>query len=79
MHSPKNKFFAEINFTPSIKELGSVVSLGAMTLEDVEYLATQEAQRIISNSSSKAYIVIRENMAAYPKFDWVQVKKYTVG
>lgn len=77
--SPKNRYHVEIYFRPAIKELGSVVSLGAMTIEDARALGIQEAKRILLNSPEcKADILIKENRAIYPKFDWHDVEKFNV-
>ena len=74
--SPKNKFFAKIYFSRPIDEIGSVTSLGAMTIESVQDLAEQEARRIVAGTDIAAEIEIRENKKEYPSFEWVTVKKY---
>ena len=74
--SPKNKFFAHIYFSQPIDEIGSVTSLGAMTIESVQDLAEQEARRIVAGTKVTAEIEIRENKKDYPSFEWVTVKKY---
>lgn len=72
MRSPKNKFYAEACFDKALKEIGSVLSVTANTLEEAECLIKQECQRL----KSTAYITIRENMAVYPSFDWKEVKTF---
>ena len=70
LHSPKNKFFAEIHITPASPTLGSVVSYGSMTLNSALQIARAEAAKL---AGRKVTISVRENKAEYPSFDWQEV------
>lgn len=74
--SPKNTYFAEINFAKPIAGLGSVISTSAMTLDAVK----DQAERAYSDANTKvpAHVVVRENKATYPKFEWVVIKEYDI-
>lgn len=70
LHSPKNRYFAELHISPASPTLGSVISYGAMTLEGALNIARTEAAKL---AGRKVTITVKENKAAYPSFDWQQV------
>lgn len=70
--SPKNRYSVEINYDKPLKELGSVVSFTANTIEECRELAAMQAEHYPS------MVVIRENKKTYPEFDWVVVEKYNL-
>lgn len=76
--SPKNKFYAEIHFSEPLEGIGSVTSLGGMTLDECKFRAEKEARRILEHNNVIATIHIRENKKVYPEFDWVYVERYEV-
>lgn len=67
LHSPKSKYRGEIVFESPRQGLGSVVSY---TNDDIEYL------RALLHKQAPGHIIIRENKATYPSFDWVIVEDY---
>lgn len=72
LHSPKNRYFAELHISPASPTLGSVLSYGAMTLEGALNIARTEAAKL---TGRKVTITVRENKATYPSFDWQEVRK----
>ncbi len=76
--SPKNIYRAVINYFPAL-DFGSVESVGAMTLESLKALTSERVKlRESSGYKGKAVVVISENKASYPSFDWVEVESWTV-
>lgn len=74
-NSPKNIFWAEISFDKAVKGIGSVISRGAMTLEEAKSRA-ESAAREYTKLGRRAYIVISQNLSTYPEFNWTVVEKY---
>lgn len=75
-HSPKNKFRCEIAYNKSLKDVGSVESFGAMTLEEIESGIKYREHNIKSGKGAR--VVIRENKEEYPYFDWRIVKETNI-
>lgn len=73
--SPKNRFYAEMTFGRALENIGSVVSAGGMTLEEVKHNLELYAS-YGRKAKTTMTVVIRENKAAYPKFDWVVVERF---
>ena len=76
-HSPKNRYFADIHFTPAL-DFGSVISIGAEDIETLRNLAREEAARQINGKEIAARIRIRENIATYPAFNWREVEIFSI-
>ena len=70
MRSPKNKFRGVIYFDEAIKEIGSVISFSSNDIQALKDLCTQQA------GSHPSRIVVLENKALYPSFDWVEVERF---
>lgn len=67
IHSPRNKFRAEIHFSKPLKGIGSVVSITADSIEQLNcYIKTMNYK--------KCHVVIYENKLQYPSFNWVVVQ-----
>lgn len=75
--SPKNKFRAEVTYPKAIAGIGSVGSVGAMTLDDAKHLA-QTFLIDTKNTPGEYSVRIRENKKEYPEFDWVDSVSYKV-
>ena len=73
--SPKNKFVAQVCFNNALPEVGSVSSIGAMTLEDVKANVHSFCGDNIK-AASGATVIVRENKKEYPLFEWVEVETY---
>lgn len=71
IHSPKNNYGASVNFDKPVKGLGSVVSLTADSIAQLN-------SDIAHCGYKKADVTIRENRKAYPEFDWVVVERYRI-
>lgn len=69
--SPKHKFLASITFEKYVEGIGQSVTITADTLREIEGLA-KEYQKFNS------HVLIKENKAEYPKFNWVEVKEYNL-
>lgn len=71
MHSPRNKFRAEIHFDKPLKGIGSVVSFTADSIGQLE-------SYIKAMNYKKCHVVIQENKLQYPSFNWVVVRSYKI-
>lgn len=69
--SPKNKYIASITFAMYVEGIGQAVTVGGMSLQEVKDLAL-EYKKFQPN------VVIKENKAGYPKFDWVVIEEYNL-
>jgi hypothetical protein len=76
-NSPKNKLRATITFDKSIKGIGSVISVGAMTLTELKSRAKFYTNQGIKNNIN-SFVQIFENKENYPKFNWVLKTSYQV-
>lgn len=79
--SPKNKYRAEINYTPAL-DFGSVESMGAMELGSLKLMVARLAEQRKSEYGSdffeEIYVNIWHNEATYPEFDWKLVETYNI-
>lgn len=71
LRSPKHKFSCCVTFPKYVVGIGQSVTFTGQTIEEVEHLA-MEYQKL------KPQVCIKENKSTYPKFDWVEVKTYTL-
>ena len=67
--SPKNKFIAQITFSSAINGIGSQITIGGMTIEDVK----AKAKFYISQDNGISHVQIKENVKIYPEFEWVNI------
>lgn len=74
IHSPKNRYSAEIRFAVASSTLGSGVSYTANDLTFLKKMAVDHARQ----AKCDTYVRIRENRANYPLFDWRDVAIYTL-
>lgn len=73
--SPKNRFRAEVTYSKSLSEIGSVTAVGGNTIEEAKSrldFYVKQAKR----NGAKCHVVISENLATYPKFNWVKIEEY---
>lgn len=78
--SPKNKFRATINYSKALPALGSRETYGAMTMEQVRAIVTNHyALRRSNHPDLTARVVVLENKATFPSFDWQQVAVWDLG
>lgn len=73
IHSPKNRYRAEINYKHALKEIGSVQSF---TSNDLEALLNICAQQIEA-AETPAIVKVIENMDVYPNFNWQTFATYS--
>lgn len=74
IHSPKAKFRIQVNFAEPVKGIGSVVSFSSDSIDQLKALAMEQVRQ----AKVSATVVITENKATYPSFDWQQVELYTI-
>lgn len=72
MRSPKAKYRMEINFVKPLEGVGSVMSFNDDSVDALKHRASE----MVKMAKCAAHIVILENKAIYPKFDWQQVEGY---
>lgn len=74
IHSPKNRYRAEINYPKAIKGVGSVQSFTSNDFAKLEAMVKDQ----IKIADSSAVVKYMENRETYPAFDWhtVQVVSY---
>ena len=72
MRSPKAKYRMEINFVKPLEGVGSVMSFNDASVDALKHRASE----MVKMAKCVAHIVIMENKASYPKFDWQQVEGY---
>jgi tetratricopeptide (TPR) repeat protein len=70
MRSPKNKFQGVIYFDQAIEEIGSVIRFTSNDIQALKTLCTRQA------GDHPSRVVILENKAVYPSFDWVEVERF---
>lgn len=68
--SPKNKFSVQVCFDKPLKYIGSVSTMTANTISDIEYLVKMNVR------GYPAHVTVKENKKEYPSFDWVVVSEY---
>ena len=74
MRSPKAKFRIEINFAKPLVGIGSVMSY---TDDNIDTLR-RRAVDAVKMGRCAANIVIMENKATFPSFDWQRIDAYTL-
>lgn len=72
MRSPKAKYRMDINFVKPLEGVGSVMSFNDDSVDALKH----RAQEMVKMAKCASHIVIMENKASYPKFDWQQVDGY---
>lgn len=73
-HSPKNRYYVEVYFPKPLKNLGSVVSFGTMTLDNVE----DTVRKYYMYNQPVVRVAILENLKTYPEFEWKKVSMFDV-
>lgn len=69
IHSPKNRYRAEIRFNKAVKELGSVVSFTHNNIYELQQLCSKQ----VAAARVGASVKVIENVDVYPRFDWQDV------
>lgn len=72
LRSPKNKYQGVIYFDAPVEDLGSTIHFTSNDIAHLKNLCSQQAQ------SYPCKIVIFENKAVYPSFDWQEVESYVM-
>lgn len=72
LKSPKHKFLSQICFDTPLKGVGSTITLTSDDLSELEHLSVLAAQ------GCPSHVIIRENKAEYPSFDWSVVNGYNL-
>lgn len=60
---------ANITFAEYVQGIGQAVSVTGNSIQDVKNL-------VLEYKRFNPHVVIRENKAEYPKFDWVVIEEY---
>ena len=71
LRNPKHKFSASITFEKHVEGIGQSVTITADTLQELQALAKEYRK-------FNSHVLIKENKAEYPKFNWVEVKEYNL-
>lgn len=72
IHSPKNRYRAEIRYEKALKEVGSVQSFTGNNLRSLLDLCGRQ----VRIASTRASVKVIENVDIYPHFNWQQVGIY---
>lgn len=70
-HSPKARFRAVVNFNKPVEALGSSVTYKSDRIEHLRQL-------VYLCGYQDASVVIYENVAEYPAFDWKEIERYAI-
>ena len=74
MRSPKAKYRMEINFVKPLDGVGSVMSFNDDSIDALKHRASE----MVKMAKCAAHIVIMENKATFPSFDWQRIDAYTL-
>lgn len=66
IHSPKNKYRANVYFEPATKELGSVITYTSNSIGELYKIAEEYKYSSVE---------IFENKETYPKHNWVLIAR----
>jgi hypothetical protein len=69
LSSPKHTYMANITFAKYVEGIGQAVTVTGNSIQDVKNL-------VFEYKRFNPHVVIRENKAEYPKFDWVVIEEY---
>lgn len=69
LSSPKHTYMANITFAEYVQGIGQAVTVTGNSIQDVKNL-------VFEYKRFNPHVVIRENKAEYPKFDWVVIEEY---
>ena len=72
--SPRNRYLISVYFPKAIKGVGSCVSFGSMTLDNIEKIV----RRDYMYNLPVVRVFVDENMKKYPEFEWKKVKAFDV-
>jgi DNA-binding XRE family transcriptional regulator len=75
MNNPKNKYYAEINFSQPLPGIGGTFSCTSDSIDEAKNMI----ETVAKNNQATGHIAIRENKKIYPEFDWVTIEKYFFG
>lgn len=77
--SPKNRYRASLFFSEAL-DFGNTISFTAMSLDDLHWRVAAEINRHRETGHREltAEVTVYENKDTYPKFDWVEIEKYTI-
>ena len=73
-NSPRNRYYVEVYFPKPLKNLGSCVSFGTMTLDDVE----DRVRKYYMYNQPVVRVAILENLKTYPEFQWKKFSMFDV-
>lgn len=73
-NSPRSRYYVEVYFPKPLKNLGSCVSFGTMTLDDVE----DRVRKYYMYNQPVVRVAILENLKTYPEFQWKKVSMFDV-
>lgn len=82
-NSPKNRYRASLVFSEAL-DFGNTISFTAMSLDDLHWRVAAEINRHRETGHREltaevtAEVTVYENKDTYPKFDWVEIEKYTI-
>ena len=70
--SLKNKYNVSVNYLKPLKGIGSVVSFTTNDIAGIDSFIKESWM----NNQKEVHVVIRENKATYPNFDWHEIANY---
>ena len=69
IHSPKNRYRAEIRYAKALKDVGSVQSFTSNSLDELMRMCSNQ----VAIAKTRASVKVVENVEIYPRFDWQDV------
>ena len=69
IHSPKNRYRAEIRYAKALKDVGSVQSFTSNSLDELMQMCSNQ----VAIAKARATVKVVENVEIYPRFDWQDV------
>ena len=74
-NSPKNKYRGEIRFSEALEGIGSVNSVTANEIDNLQWHIQYHIKQAHRNNAT-CFIRIYENLKKHPEFDWVEIESY---
>lgn len=77
LRSPKNKYMVQMTYGKPIKEIGSSSTFTTDEVNKNHSMIKHHASQAKRNNTDLT-VVWSENKETYPKFEWVEIEKYTI-
>jgi len=76
LRSPKAKFSVELRFSKSLAGIGSADSFSSDQEVNESHPYIKRSKQMADRAGASLIVIVRENKACFPKFNWVEVKKF---